>query len=144
MNEAQHLYRVEERRFSAGVDEMGDPLPRRGDMEIRLFAVPVRKRTPKGWRLEDGTFVLESATKKYACLTVEEAFVSFAARKQRQADILMARAADALEAKRGAERLKEKLIAGMPQPVRPWWRNSHARTDSWRDGVTVRAEETRR
>ncbi|WKV16928.1 hypothetical protein [Microcystis phage MJing1] len=105
-----YLFRVQERRYAGPVDEFGDPVPGvRGEMEISLHTLPVAKVTPKGWRLECGRFVLRDARKRFACPTVDEAFVSFVARKDRQARIHMARAADALEAKNGALRLQARL-----------------------------------
>jgi hypothetical protein len=137
VSEDTFLWRIEERRYAGGVDEYGDPIPGdRGPMEIRLFAVRVAKKTPKGWRLDGGKFVLASATKRWACPTIEEAFVSYDARKERQARIHQSRMMEALEAQNAAKRLKEKLVAGLPKEPTNWW-SSHANSSGWLDGVRV-------
>ena len=55
---------------------------------IYLHHFLVTKITPKGVRLENGRFILLSAHKRFACPTVEEARLSFIARKKRQLEIL--------------------------------------------------------
>jgi hypothetical protein len=98
--------------------------------------VRVEKRTPKGWRLEGGRFVLESARKRWACPTVDEAFASFDARKRRQAGIHQARMMDALQAQNAAARLKERLVAELkPGAGRPG--DSRVNSSGWLDGVRV-------
>lgn len=144
MTEPTFLYRVEEQRFAGGVDEYGDPIPGdRGPLEVRLRCLEVAKRTPKGWRLRDGAFVMESATKKYANPTIEGAFVDFLARKEKQARIYMARAAEAMQAKHGAERLKEGLVERLPNPPRHY-SSSHVNTDRLIDGVEIVAKRIMR
>jgi hypothetical protein len=136
-----YLYRVMEKRFAGPVDEYGDPIPgARGPLEVWLRAIKVEKITPKGWRLRDGRFVLASATKKYADPTIEGAFVSFYARKTKEARIYMARAAAALQAKRGAERLKDRLISHLEREPNSGFGFAHLPTDNYLDGVRVEAE----
>lgn len=61
---------------------------------IRLYPVPVLRRTPKGAWVEDDMlrerFILLTANKRYACETQEEAIESLKARKRRQVKILTA------------------------------------------------------
>jgi hypothetical protein len=116
------LYRVEERRFAGGVDAYGDPIPGdRGPLEVRIFAVRVEKRTPRGWRLSGGRFVLEGARKQWACPTPEEAITSFIARKRRQALIHRSRMTDAIEALNGATRMRGELLASVPDLPQAYW-----------------------
>lgn len=105
--EPTYWYRFEDRTVSAGVDEWERPLgpPR---LEVALRKHRFIKATPKGaWISVHGSrrFVLESATKKFACPTIEAAKESFVARKSRQAAILMSRVNRANEAIR---RVREK------------------------------------
>ncbi len=93
-------YRFEDIRYALLPDEFGDRRGRgRLAVELRRFAVI--KRTPKGaWLLlnnGDKRFVLTTAHKQFACPSVEEAIISFRARKTRQVRIYEARAAQARE-----------------------------------------------
>lgn len=77
-------------------------------VELRRFRV--LKRTPKGVWLEgwpsSRRFVLNEATKRFACPTIAEALESFIARKKRQIKIYRRRMEDAQDALRIAERAK--------------------------------------
>lgn len=113
-DEAACLYRVEECRYAGPVDECGEPLPGvRGPLAVRIFRMPIARTTPKGWRIDGGKFVLRDAHKRYACPTIEEAFVSFQARKRKQAAIAARRMRDAQEAARAAARLQVELTQKM-------------------------------
>lgn len=84
------MYRLENHLVSAGVDEWDNPLgpPR---MEVYVNKFIILKKTPKGvWISYCGgkRFVLLSARKQFACLTLEQAVESFKARKRRQISIL--------------------------------------------------------
>lgn len=57
----------------------------------------VIKETPKGYWIDNygkKRFVLKESIKRYACLTPEEAFISYQARKRRQLKILRAKVAE--------------------------------------------------
>lgn len=63
----------------------------------------VIKETPKGYWIDNygkKRFVLKDSTKRYACLTPEDAFISYQARKKRQIKILEAKLAEAKAALR--------------------------------------------
>lgn len=69
---------------------------------VRLCKLIVIKETRKGVKLiginhgrDNPRFVLRDAKKRWACPTIEEAVVSFVARKERQAGIYRARASHA-------------------------------------------------
>lgn len=89
-------YRYDDVLVSSGIDVDGDPIGP-GYVAVRLHRMLVRKRTPKGVWI-GLRFVLNSATKRYACPTIDEAKASFIARKTRQARIHHARARHAEEA----------------------------------------------
>ena len=87
-------YRYEDVRCAASLNEWGD-IVGVGPLEVRLRKLAVVRHTPKGVWLSYGSivnggistparFVLREANKRYACPTVEEAKVSFIARKRRQ------------------------------------------------------------
>ena len=114
-------YRCEDIRYSSGTDEWGDPLPGPGRLEIRLYEYTVLRHTPKGVWINGGyssrgRFVLRDANKRYACPTIEEARVSFLARKRRERDIHAARARQAAEAIRLMEPARQPLL-GTPLDV---------------------------
>lgn len=86
-------YRIEDRRYSIA-DDYGDHAYTDHDAAIRVLTVI--KVTPKGVRVQFGTcgevhFVLDSATRKFACPTVALALESYQARKRRQMGIYQAR-----------------------------------------------------
>ena len=85
------LYRYEDRVYASMLDEDDRTIP--GTTKIDLREFPIIKWTPKGaWidvglgvgHREDQKFVLLTARKRYACLTLEEAMESFKYRKKRQ------------------------------------------------------------
>lgn len=84
------LWRVEAKRYSYVIDADADLY---GVTGPRLEATwwSIKKRTPKGARLNTGMFVLLTARKKWACNTVDEALESFRKRKERQIKILSAK-----------------------------------------------------
>lgn len=90
-------YRYEDVVYSPGTDEWGDRYPGPGDVRVHLREYRVLKRTPCGvWldapsRWSDRRFVRRDATKQFALPTIEEARVSFLARKKAQARIYTAR-----------------------------------------------------
>lgn len=107
-------YRFDDRRYSIA-DEYGDHCETR--LEVNLTKFYVRKHTPKGVWLtmfrpapgnltDKGRFVLHSATRRFACATIEEAKVSFIARKRKQAVIHRARADNADRAIQLVEKFK--------------------------------------
>lgn len=100
-------YRYEDVRYAPSVDEFDRPLGK-GTLEVHLREFHVVKRTSKGVWLSYGgickpRFVLRDAYRRYACPTIEEAKVSFVARKTRQAKIYRSRMERALEAIRKME-----------------------------------------
>lgn len=83
-------YRLHNALVSSGVDEFDNSLGP-GYVHVYVYKFDVLKITPKGVWINDygrRRFVLNSARKKYACPTFEEAKESFRARKQRQLRIL--------------------------------------------------------
>ena len=84
------LWRVEAKRYSYVVDadreEYGTTAPR-----IEAWWFTVHKRTPKGAWIP-GRFVLLTATKQFACETLEEAITSFRERTKKHIRILQGRA----------------------------------------------------
>jgi hypothetical protein len=97
-----YFYRYEDRRVGEGyVDECGDYNWTGSHTEVRLRKYRVAKFTPTGvWLFELDRFVSTKTNKKFACATIEEAKVSFLARKARQIDIhraIIARAEEAIK-----------------------------------------------
>ena len=90
-------YRFVDVQYAPQVNEYDEPCGE-GTLKIRIDRYLVEKVTPKGVRLDSGRFVLDGATKRYACATQSEALTSFIARKQRQLGIYQARAARAKKA----------------------------------------------
>lgn len=88
-------YRIENYQTASSVDEFDRPLGA-STTHIRVCKFEVLKTTPKGVWLNayhGKRFVLFEAQKKFACPTLEEAEVSFLARKLRQTKILTAQLA---------------------------------------------------
>lgn len=100
-------YRIVEVHYSAGVDEWGDPLPG-GPVRTNLHTFTVVKHTPCGVVILDDCanrrFINRSWTKQFALPTVEEAIVSYKARKRREIEIMNARVRSAEEALRYLDR----------------------------------------
>lgn len=83
-------FRVEETIYAPAMDEYGRPSGS-STVDVRIYQYTVIKETPKGVWLalnEDRKFVLRGATKRWACPTIEEAIVSFRARKEKHIRIL--------------------------------------------------------
>jgi len=106
MGETEFFYRYVEIRYSSGLDQFDNPLPGY-ELKLVLNTYKVLRHTPKGvWISMYGgisysteqKFILLSARKRFACPTVEEALVSFKARKQRQIKILKGQLKQAEEA----------------------------------------------
>lgn len=88
------LWRCEARRYSVVIDPeaevYGTSAPR---LEMTWWSI--KRRTPKGARLNVGTFVNLTAVKRWACNTQAEALESFKARKRKQISILSYRLREA-------------------------------------------------
>jgi hypothetical protein len=88
------MWRCEARRYSVVLDAeaeiYGTSAPR-----LNMTWWRVKHRTPKGARLEIGTFVNLSATKKWANVTQELALADFKARKRKHISILTHRLREA-------------------------------------------------
>lgn len=108
--DSEYWYRIEDYVVSAGVNEWGDDLGR-GGVEISILRYRVIKHTPKGVWLDvygGKRFVLDSSVKRFACPTIDEALVSFYARKEKQIAICQWRIEDAKQAiKKGFEMVKK-------------------------------------
>ncbi len=81
-------------------------------VRIYLSKYPIIKKTPNGIWIDilfgrKKKFILLSARKKYACLTPEEALVSFKARKNRQIGILNSQLLHTREALAQAELIEK-------------------------------------
>jgi hypothetical protein len=99
--EQEQYYRVMDILVSAGVDECDNPIDR-PRVEIHLMSYPVLARTAKGVWLDvygSKRFARAGARKQFACATVEQAKVSFVARKKRQESLLRWQAKRAAQAK---------------------------------------------
>lgn len=101
----QLAYRYEDHLYAASVDEWDNPTGP-AEVHVKLYTYPIVRITPKGfWICHYGRnrFILNLARKKYACLSIEDAKISFIARKTRQIAIYDARIATAEEALRKVE-----------------------------------------
>lgn len=99
----EYWYRYEDHRTAPPLDEWDQPVGR-GEVHIGQLRYEVLRHTPKGvWiryvtMFNDERFVLRDARKRFACPTVEEAQISFMARKKKQLSILTVRAQDVRDA----------------------------------------------
>lgn len=110
MAEKEYWYRVDNRTMCGR--EIGYPY----EEELRLWALPALRHTPKGVWLDnfgEQKFVLKAAHKQFACPTPEAALESFKARKRRQIGIISAR----LKAAKEGLEVAEKLGLTGVQPV---------------------------
>jgi hypothetical protein len=110
----EFLYRYESHNTSNGCDEFDNPYPGH-TVELYCRKYRIVKKTPKGHRIELGIpmdiggagmptkFILQNATKRFACPTKAEALDSFIARKKRYIRILGGHISDAEIAIRKAE-----------------------------------------
>lgn len=80
-------YRYEDRMTSPGVDDWGDRLPNPSGTELQLCVYKVTKITPRGVILDRHRFVRNDTVKQYACATIEDAKISYRARKAKQISI---------------------------------------------------------
>ena len=92
----EEWYRYEDRHYAPHVNEF-DEAEGPGEVVVELLRFQVVKHTPKGVRLgiNRRRLVLHGSHKRYACPTVEEARVSFLARKRKQLRIYRSRCRDA-------------------------------------------------
>lgn len=97
--ETEYWYRYEDYHTAPPLDEWEQPVGR-GEGYITLRKWIVLRYTPKGLWIEYETeygskkFILAGAHKRFACPTIEEAQISFLARKKKQLGILETRAGD--------------------------------------------------
>jgi hypothetical protein len=104
----EFLYRYEDRRCSAGVDDFDNPLPGYHlEFMCREFEIKMFMEKPK--------FVLLTARKRYACPTKEEALESIRARKNRYNRILQARIGYNNDVLRRCEAEERRLSNGSRQ-----------------------------
>ena len=105
-------FRYDDVRYAAPLDEYDEPTGR-GTLEVVRRKLCVVKVTPKGVWLgysmhgASARFVLNSATKRYACPSQEDAKNSFRARKKRQAAIYKNRLQDAETALRLIDKIAD-------------------------------------
>lgn len=108
----EYWYRYSDIATAPPLDEWDNPVGPSGVI-IHLNAFKVLKHTPKGVQLdigwEDTRLVLHSATRRFACPTIEEAKISFLARKERQLGIYLARAKHVRRVIEKADRLLDQL-----------------------------------
>ena len=86
-------YRYEDVQYAPPADEDGERRGQ-GELHVHLRKYNVLRHTPKGVWIDahgSGKFVLETAKKRFAWPTKEEAKASFIARKRRQIAIHQAR-----------------------------------------------------
>lgn len=128
-------FRFEEVRYGTGyTDQWGEYVSTGSYVKLQLQEYRVIKQTPKGVRIDDyrrslcphGRFISREWHKQWACPTVEEARLSFIARKKRQISIYQSRlrqAKKALElAEQGFASEGDELYANrelLPKEV-PW------------------------
>jgi len=109
----EEWYRVTD-YLTAYYDPWGEDWEQDGPstVNLRVARLPVLKHTLKGvWLMadQDKRFVRRVANRRYACPTLDEAFVSFIARKDRQIRIYDARLVKAKEARHLARIEMDKL-----------------------------------
>jgi hypothetical protein len=105
-------FRFEEVRHGTGyTDEWGEYVSTGSYVRLQLREFKVIKETPQGvrinaydWREPNGKLILRTWNKQWACPTVEEARLSFIARKRRQMQIYEARLRTAKTAMELAEK----------------------------------------
>lgn len=86
----KYLYRLHDFRYASPLNEY-DELIGNGRASYRIDRFRVSKVTPQGyWAMVHGhpRWIKMTATKRFACPTIEEAVESFLARKRRQRTIL--------------------------------------------------------
>ncbi len=95
----EYWYRYENYSTAPPLDEFENPIGR-GEGHITLRKYMILRSTPRGMWIEyemdhrHEKFILTGAHKQFAWRTIEEAQVSFMARKKRQLGILETRAQD--------------------------------------------------
>lgn len=108
-------YRFEDHLTAPMVDEFEEPIGQ-ATVNVRCLHFAAEKHTNKGVWLRriygggfmagEARFVLTSANRKFACPTIEEAKVSFRARKAKQIKILERRISNARKALQLVERIE--------------------------------------
>lgn len=98
MADQEYCYRYEDQRYAAPFNEYDEPQGV-GRREVVLQCYNVLRRTPKGFWVDLGCgekrIVNLEASKKFACLTKEDAMKSYIARKKRQVRLLSSQLRDA-------------------------------------------------
>lgn len=115
-------YRYHEVVYSVGgYDVHGEYVHDGSRTEVHLDNIPIIKVTPRGawigWREDEKQFVCNNWHKRFACPTIEEARVSFLARKQAQIDRAQRQIMRAQEAIAVAKKLWEKDIVNAANKV---------------------------
>ena len=105
----EYAYRIESKFYAPSLDEFDNPVGR-SQQVLEVHKFQITKVTAAGiwidhWR--GPKFVLLTAHKKFACLSLEEAKKSFTARKKTQIRILCNQLQRAEEALKMVEVLKE-------------------------------------
>lgn len=100
------FWRCEVTRYSVVIDAEAEIFGT-SDPRLAMQWWSVKRRTPKGVRLNVGTFVNLSAIKKWANPTQEGALADFKARKDKQIGILSARLREAEKDRALADKVKE-------------------------------------
>ncbi len=111
--EPEYWYRFDNHFTAPPLDEWENPIGEGGVM-IHLSQYKVVRHTPCGVQLDMGPeevkFVLASATKRFACPTIEEARASFLVRKRKQLSIYMHRVADMRKVLEKADYLMDREV----------------------------------
>lgn len=112
-----YLYRFEDHTYAARIDPYDDSDGNWYTVGpyLELEAILIRSKTPKGFTIHATNalgwrFISMEAHKKYACPSVEEALVSYIARKKRQHAIYEAKAKRASTMLERASQAYNKLV----------------------------------
>lgn len=107
----EYWYRFEDKLYAAPLDEFDNSVGE-ARVAVILYKLLVCKRTAKGvwcqkyYGVSEFRFVLRDSIKRFACPTIEEARISFIARKKKQIRIYSARVKIANKAIENVERNK--------------------------------------
>lgn len=120
-NSKEYWWRVEERVESRGyIAEWGEYVTTGSSVSATMIYIEVLRHTPKGVRLQDGTWVSKTAKKRFAYPTQEEAIQGYAARKNRQVSILKSKLRLAEDALRLAESGNIRILVPGSLEIRQW------------------------
>lgn len=111
--EGKFVYRYTQVNYAPPVDEFDNPIGT-GSIDVRLNKYAVLSQTPKGLWIdgpEGRKFISTVSRKQFACLSKEDAIISFISRKKRHISILEAQLKSARVALTIASACKEKLTA---------------------------------